>query len=113
LLFLLPSGKSYAEPPAPEQALFDGVALNEDNHLALDLPEIAIKRRLYRSGESEYFINNASVRLKEVRELFYDTGVGKSAYSVMEQGRIDQILSTKPEERRYLRKHPRPRKHPG
>jgi len=75
---------------------------NEDNHLALDLPEIAIKRRLYRSGESEYFINNASVRLKEVRELFYDTGVGKSAYSVMEQGRIDQILSTKPEERRYL-----------
>jgi len=75
---------------------------NEDNHLALDLPEISIKRRLYRSGESEYFINNASVRLKEVRELFYDTGVGKSAYSVMEQGRIDQILSTKPEERRYL-----------
>jgi chromosome segregation protein len=75
---------------------------NEDNHLALDLPEIAIKRRLYRSGESEYFINNTSVRLKEVRELFYDTGVGKSAYSVMEQGRIDQILSTKPEERRYL-----------
>jgi chromosome segregation protein len=75
---------------------------NEDNHLALDLPEISIKRRLYRSGESEYFINNALVRLKEVRELFYDTGVGKSAYSVMEQGRIDQILSTKPEERRYL-----------
>lgn len=75
---------------------------NEDNHLALDLPEISIRRRLYRSGESEYFINGASVRLKEVRELFYDTGVGKSAYSVMEQGRIDQILSTKPEERRYL-----------
>lgn len=75
---------------------------NEDNHLALDLPEISIKRRLYRSGESEYFINNATVRLKEVRELFYDTGIGKSAYSVMEQGRIDQILSTKPEERRYL-----------
>jgi chromosome segregation protein len=75
---------------------------NEDNQLALDLPEISIRRRLYRSGESEYFINNAAVRLKEVRELFYDTGVGKSAYSVMEQGRIDQILSTKPEERRYL-----------
>jgi chromosome segregation protein len=75
---------------------------NEDGHLALDLPEIAVKRRLYRSGESEYFINNAAVRLKEVRELFYDTGVGKSAYSVMEQGRIDQILSTKPEERRYI-----------
>lgn len=75
---------------------------NEQNVLALDLPEITIKRRLYRSGESEYFINNTAVKLKDVRELFYDTGVGKSAYSVMEQGRIDQILSTKPEERRYL-----------
>ncbi|MEI8092878.1 MAG: AAA family ATPase [Spirochaetales bacterium] len=75
---------------------------NETQVLALDLPEISIKRRLYRSGESEYFINNTVVRLKEVRELFYDTGVGKSAYSVMEQGRIDQILSNKPEERRYL-----------
>jgi len=75
---------------------------NEGEVLSLDLPEISIKRRLYRSGESEYFINNVVVRLKEVRELFYDTGVGKSAYSVMEQGRIDQILSHKPEERRYL-----------
>jgi len=75
---------------------------NETQVLSLDLPEISIKRRLYRSGESEYFINNVGVRLKEVRELFYDTGVGKSAYSVMEQGRIDQILSNKPEERRYL-----------
>ncbi len=75
---------------------------NENSSLALDAPEIAIKRRLYRSGESEYFLNGQPVKLKEIRELFWDTGIGKSAYSVMEQGRIDQILSSKPEERRYL-----------
>lgn len=75
---------------------------NENSSLALDAPEIAIKRRLYRSGESEYYLNGQAVKLKEIRELFWDTGIGKSAYSVMEQGRIDQILSSKPEERRYL-----------
>jgi chromosome segregation protein len=75
---------------------------NEEGVLLLDVPEISIKRRLYRSGESEYYINNQPARLKELRELFWDTGIGKSAYSVMEQGRIDQILSSKPEERRYL-----------
>ncbi|GHU09303.1 chromosome partition protein Smc [Spirochaetia bacterium] len=75
---------------------------NESGLLPLDRSEIQIKRRLYRSGESEYYINGAPVRLKEVRELFWDTGVGKAAYSVMEQGKIDQILSSKPEERRYL-----------
>jgi len=75
---------------------------NDTGLLPLDVPEIEIKRRLYRSGESEYFINSAPVRLKEVRELFWDTGVGKTAYSVMEQGKIDQILSSKPEERRFL-----------
>ncbi|MDR1507416.1 MAG: AAA family ATPase [Treponema sp.] len=75
---------------------------NEEGLLPLDISEVEIKRRLYRSGESEYYINGAPVRLKEVRELFWDTGVGKAAYSVMEQGKIDQILSSKPEERRYL-----------
>ncbi len=75
---------------------------NEKGVLLLDVPEVAIKRRLYRTGESEYFINNQPAKLKELRELFWDTGIGKSAYSVMEQGRIDQILSSKPEERRYL-----------
>ncbi len=75
---------------------------NETGLLPIDVPEIQIKRRLYRSGESEYFINSAPVKLKDVRELFWDTGVGKAAYSVMEQGKIDQILSSKPEERRYL-----------
>jgi chromosome segregation protein len=75
---------------------------NDTGLLPMDVPEIEVKRRLFRSGESEYFINSAPVRLKEVRELFWDTGVGKTAYSVMEQGKIDQILSSKPEERRYL-----------
>ncbi|MCL2130078.1 MAG: AAA family ATPase [Treponema sp.] len=76
--------------------------VNDTGLLPLDVPEIEIKRRLYRSGESEYFINSAPVRLKEIRELFWDTGVGKTAYSVMEQGKIDQVLSSRPEERRYL-----------
>ena len=75
---------------------------NDAGILELDMPEIAVKRRLYRSGESEYFINGAQVKLKELRELFFDTGIGKTAYSIMEQGKIDQILSNKPEERRYL-----------
>ncbi|HEY9593859.1 MAG TPA: AAA family ATPase [Spirochaetia bacterium] len=75
---------------------------NQDEVLPLDLPEVSIKRRLYRSGESEYFINGNPVKLRDVRELFFDTGIGKSAYSIMEQGKIDQLLSTKPEERRYV-----------
>ena len=75
---------------------------NDENNLPIDMPEIAIKRRLYRSGESQYFINNTPVKLRELREVFYDTGIGKSAYSIMEQGKIDQVLSNKPAERRYL-----------
>ncbi|MCL2880303.1 MAG: AAA family ATPase [Treponema sp.] len=75
---------------------------NDAHLLPMDMPEVELKRRLYRSGESEYFINAQPVKLKQVRELFWDTGVGKAAYSVMEQGKIDQILSSKPDERRYL-----------
>ena len=75
---------------------------NENGLLPLDDTEIALKRRLYRSGENEYYINNKQVGPTEVRRLFMDTGVGKAAYSVMEQGKIDQILSSKPEDRRYL-----------
>ncbi|MFA7567214.1 MAG: AAA family ATPase [Alkalispirochaeta sp.] len=78
------------------------LTLENNGVLPLDVPEITVRRRLFRSGESEYFINGAPVKLKDVRELFYDTGIGKSAYSIMEQGKIDQILSTKPEDRRSL-----------
>ena len=75
---------------------------NENGLLPLEDSEIALKRRLYRSGESEYYINNRQVGPTEIRRLFMDTGVGKAAYSVMEQGKIDQILSSKPADRRYL-----------
>lgn len=76
--------------------------MNENGLLQLEASEIAIKRRIFRSGENEYFINNMQVGPSEIRKLFMDTGVGKAAYSVMEQGKIDQILSSKPEDRRYL-----------
>jgi chromosome segregation protein len=75
---------------------------NADGHLPLDSTEISVRRRLFRNGESEYYINGTLVRLKDLRELFYDTGIGKSAYSIMEQGKIDQVLSNKPEERRLI-----------
>jgi len=75
---------------------------NDDGLLPIDLAEISLKRRLYRSGESEYYLNNTPIKLRELRELFFDTGIGKSSYSIMEQGKIDQILSNKPDERRYV-----------
>ncbi|MHC1693275.1 MAG: chromosome segregation SMC family protein [Sphaerochaetaceae bacterium] len=75
---------------------------NEEGLLPIEHVEVEIKRRLFRSGENEFFINRNQVRLKDVRELFFDTGVGKSAYSILEQGKIDQILSNKPEDRRYI-----------
>jgi len=75
---------------------------NDKGLLPLEEEEIAITRRLYRSGEQEYFINRRPAGPTEIRRLFMDTGVGKAAYSVMEQGKIDQILSSKPEDRRYL-----------
>lgn len=75
---------------------------NEEKVLPSEHTEVEIKRRLFRTGESEFFINRTQVRLKDIRELFFDTGVGKSAYSILEQGKIDQILSHKPEDRRYI-----------
>lgn len=75
---------------------------NSDRSLALDYDEIVVSRRLYRSGESEYMLNGTACRLKDVNELFYDTGIGKEGYSIIGQGQIDKILSGKPEERREL-----------
>ncbi len=75
---------------------------NSDHALAIDFEEVTVSRRVYRSGESEYLINGAICRLKDVYELFYDTGVGKEGYSIIGQGQIDKILSGKPEERREL-----------
>jgi len=75
---------------------------NADHALAIDYDEVTVARRLYRSGESEYLLNGTICRLKDVNELFYDTGVGKEGYSIIGQGQIDKILSGKPEERREL-----------
>ena len=75
---------------------------NSDHSLAIDYDEVTVARRLYRSGESEYLLNGTVCRLKDVNELFYDTGIGKEGYSIIGQGQIDLILSSKPEDRREL-----------
>jgi chromosome segregation protein len=67
--------------------------VNDEELLPIEYSEVNIKRRLYRSGESEFFINRNSVRLKDIHELFADTGIGKTAYSIMEQGNIDPMES--------------------
>ncbi len=76
--------------------------VNDDNLLPIEYSEVEVRRRLYRSGESEFFINKNNVRLKDIHDLFADTGIGKTAYSIMEQGNIDLILSNKPEERMII-----------
>ena len=75
---------------------------NSDHALPMDYEEIAVARRVYRSGESEYLINGSVCRLRDVQEMFMDTGIGKEGYSIIGQGQIDRILSTKPEDRREL-----------
>ena len=75
---------------------------NSDHQLAIEYDEVTVARRIYRSGESEYLLNGTPCRLKDVNELFYDTGIGKEGYSIIGQGQIDKILSGKPEERREL-----------
>lgn len=75
---------------------------NSDHKLPIEYDEVTVARRVYRSGESEYLINGSHCRLKDVQELFLDTGIGKEGYSIIGQGQIDKILSGKPEERREL-----------
>ncbi|MEM4204999.1 MAG: AAA family ATPase, partial [Candidatus Methanomethylicaceae archaeon] len=79
------------------------VSLTLDNTcgtLPLDFSEVTVTRRTYRSGEAEYFINKTRCRLKDIYELFLDTGIGREAYSFVTQGAIDAVLSAKPEDRR-------------
>ncbi len=78
--------------------LFD----NANHQLPTDLEEVTITRKLYRSGESEYLINGEPARLKDVRELFLDTGVGVHAYSIIEQGKVDSLLQSSPQDRRII-----------
>ncbi len=75
---------------------------NSDHKLPIEFEEVKVARRIYRSGESEYLLNGRACRLKDINELFYDTGIGKEGYSIIGQGQIDKILSGKPEERREL-----------
>ena len=75
---------------------------NSDHTLLIDFDEVSVSRRIYRSGESEYMINGSPCRLKDVQEIFYDTGIGKDGYSIIGQGQVDKIISGKPEDRREL-----------
>lgn len=94
---------SGTETRKPQGYAYVAITLdNSDHQLAIDYDEVTVARRIYRSGESEYLINGTLCRLKDVNELFYDTGIGKEGYSIIGQGQIDKILSGKPEERREL-----------
>jgi chromosome segregation protein len=73
-----------------------------EKELGVDWNEVRITRRVYRDGKSEYFLNKTPCRLRDIHQLFMDTGVGRSAYSIMEQGKIDLILSNRPEDRRAI-----------
>jgi len=75
---------------------------NADSRLPLDFAEVEVSRRVYRSGESEYLINKAPCRLRDIHELFMDTGIGTNAYSLIGQGKIAMVLSSKPEDRRFV-----------
>lgn len=75
---------------------------NSDGALPVEYREVTVARRIYRSGESEYLLNGTVCRLRDVNELFYDTGIGKEGYSIIGQGQIDRILSDKPQDRRAL-----------
>ncbi|KKB75631.1 MULTISPECIES: chromosome segregation protein SMC [Bacillus] len=75
---------------------------NEDHFLPIDFHEVSVTRRVYRSGESEFLINNQSCRLKDIIDLFMDSGLGKEAFSIISQGKVEEILSSKAEERRSI-----------
>lgn len=75
---------------------------NSDNKLNVDYSEVTIKRRAYRNGESQFYLNNKSCRLKDIKEILLDTGIGKDGYSIIEQGKVDEILSNNPVNRRKV-----------
>ena len=85
----------------PQAFAFVAITLDNSDHiLPVDYTEVTVSRRLYRSGESEYMINGQQVRLRDVQELFYDTGIGKEGYSIIGQGQVESILNGRPEDRR-------------
>ncbi len=87
----------------PQGFAFVAITLdNSDGILPVDFREVTVSRRLYRSGESEYMLNGQQVRLRDVQELFYDTGIGKEGYSIIGQGQVESILNGRPEDRRGI-----------
>ena len=96
-------GSSGANARRPANAATATIILdNVDKRFAFDADEVHVTRRVYRSGESEYLINGESTRLKDIKELFRGTGVGTDAYSLIEQGKVERMLSTSPKERRTI-----------
>ena len=94
------SGSSAREPVGVAEVTL--VLDNVDHTLPIDFSEVAITRRMYRSGESEYLINGAPSRLMDVRDILHDSGLGIDAHSIISQGKLDSILASRPEERRAL-----------
>ncbi|MCM1494266.1 MAG: chromosome segregation protein SMC [Bacteroides sp.] len=87
----------------PHGSAYVAITLDNSDHvLPIDYEEVTVARRVYRSGESEYLINGAPCRLKDIHNMFFDTGIGKEGYSIIGQGQVEKILSGKPEERREL-----------
>ena len=93
------SGSSSRKPSGMAEV---SLLFSDVRKLGLEQDDLQISRRLFRSGESEYLINNKTVRLKDIRELFMDTGIGVSAYSIIEQGQIDQLLKATTQDRRVI-----------
>ena len=92
-----------ADTRKPAQLCEVSLLLTEcEKQLGSEFHEIEISRRVYRDGQGEYLFNGQACRLKDIHKLFMDTGVGRTSYSIMAQGQIDQVLSSKPEERRAV-----------
>ena len=83
---------------ASVELIFD----NSDHYLKIDYSEVSVKRRVYRTGENEYFINNNKCRLKDIVDLFLDSGVGKESFNIISQGEVDKILSESKDDRRLV-----------
>ena len=75
---------------------------NEDHHLPIDFNEVSIKRVIYRNGDNEYYLNNSKCRLKDMLDVFVDSGTSRESFNIISQGKIDEILSTKPGDRRTI-----------
>ena len=92
------SASRKAKNAASVELVFD----NTDHYLPLDFSEVSVKRRVFRTGENEYFINNKKCRLKDISDLFLDSGIGKESFNIISQGEVEKVLSESKEERRAI-----------